>query len=62
MSIKERLDKAQSLIRAIPDFPKPGILFQDIFPIFQHPSHIQALIDGLTELIPGTVDVIVGKY
>ncbi len=28
-----KIDEAVSLIRAIPDYPKPGILFQDITPL-----------------------------
>ncbi|MGC6507000.1 MAG: adenine phosphoribosyltransferase [Myxococcota bacterium] len=35
------------VIRDIPDFPKPGILFKDITPIFQHPNLLKRLIDEL---------------
>jgi adenine phosphoribosyltransferase len=31
MILKEKLD---AVIRNVPDFPKPGILFKDITPIF----------------------------
>ncbi len=31
-------DKIKSVIRDIPDFPKPGILFKDITPIFLQPN------------------------
>lgn len=40
---------AESLIRDIPDFPKPGILFKDITPILEHPSAFQQVIDELAE-------------
>lgn len=30
--------KLISVIRDIPDFPKPGIVFKDITPIFSHPD------------------------
>jgi adenine phosphoribosyltransferase len=32
-------------IRAIPDFPKPGILFRDITPLLASPTAFQAAID-----------------
>jgi len=34
-------------IRAIPDFPKPGILFRDITPLLASPEAFQAAIDQL---------------
>jgi adenine phosphoribosyltransferase len=34
----ELSDKIKSVIRDIPDFPKPGILFKDITPIFLQPT------------------------
>jgi adenine phosphoribosyltransferase len=36
---------AQSLIRSIPDFPKPGILFRDITPVLQNPNAFKQIID-----------------
>ncbi len=36
-------------IRAIPDFPKPGILFRDITPLLAAPAAFQAAIDRLAE-------------
>lgn len=35
MTLQEQI---KSVIRDIPDFPKPGILFKDITPIFLHPD------------------------
>lgn len=34
-------------IRAIPDFPKPGILFRDITPLLAEPAALAAAIEGL---------------
>ncbi len=52
---------AQDLIRDIPDFPKPGILFKDITPVLQNPEAFQEVVDRFvsfaSELHP---DVIVG--
>jgi len=39
----------KSLIRDIPDFPKPGILFRDITTLLGHPEGLQYTIDSLTE-------------
>jgi adenine phosphoribosyltransferase len=39
----------KSLIREIPDFPKPGILFRDITTLLRHPDGLRRTIDSLTE-------------
>ena len=36
-------------IRAIPDFPKPGILFRDITTLLAHPAALRQTIDDLAE-------------
>ena len=38
----------QALIREVPDFPKPGILFYDITTLLKHPAAIRSLSDQLT--------------
>ena len=35
------------IIRDVPDFPKPGILFRDITPILADPAAFGAALDGL---------------
>lgn len=42
------------VIRDIPDFPKPGILFKDITPIMESPKAYEAAIRGLQGLIEDT--------
>jgi adenine phosphoribosyltransferase len=37
--------KTQALIRAIPDFPLPGILFRDITPLLKDPAGFKEAID-----------------
>jgi adenine phosphoribosyltransferase len=37
------------LIRAVPDFPKPGILFRDITPLLKDPAAFRQVIDTLTD-------------
>jgi adenine phosphoribosyltransferase len=43
----------RSFVRAIPDFPQPGILFRDITPVLAHPTALAAAIDGLAALADG---------
>ena len=39
----------KSLIRAVPDFPKPGVIFRDITPLFQSPEGLRAVMAELLE-------------
>jgi adenine phosphoribosyltransferase len=39
----------KSLIRDIPDFPKPGILFRDITSLLRNPDGLRYTIDTLTQ-------------
>lgn len=45
----------KSVIRDIPDFPKPGILFRDITPITEQPDAFRTALTGLQALV-GDVD------
>jgi adenine phosphoribosyltransferase len=38
----------KALIREIPDFPKPGILFRDITTLLQQPEGLNFVVDQLT--------------
>ena len=38
-------------IRAVPDFPKPGILFRDITPVTEDPAAFKAAVAGLADLV-----------
>ncbi len=49
------------LIRAIPDFPKPGILFRDITPLLQDPAGLSLAVEFLTQPFRDKhIDVVVG--
>lgn len=39
----------KALIREVPDFPKPGILFYDITPLLKDPKCFRHLLDALIE-------------
>lgn len=40
-------DALAAKIRAIPDFPKPGILFRDVTPLLLDPSALRAAVDAM---------------
>lgn len=49
------------LIRNIPDFPKPGILFRDITPLLQDPAGLSLAVEFLTQPFRDKhIDVVVG--
>ncbi|MBI4891334.1 MAG: adenine phosphoribosyltransferase [Acidobacteria bacterium] len=51
----------KSLIREVPDFPKPGINFYDITTLLKDPAGWRATIDALKARYAGTpIDVVVG--
>lgn len=39
------------IIAAVPDFPRPGILFRDITPVFADPQAYDAAVTGLADLL-----------
>ncbi len=56
--LRSRLEAA---IRAVPDFPKPGILFRDITPVLEDPLLCRAITEGFREAMQDTpVDAIAG--
>ena len=50
----------KSLIRTIPDFPKPGIRFRDITPLLASGTGFRHVIELLSERYAGKVDKVVG--
>lgn len=55
--------RIKSLLKAHPDFPVEGIVFQDIFPLFRDPRAVQQLVSHLVSHMASThskIDVIVG--
>lgn len=57
----ENCDDLKKLIREIPDFPKPGILFYDITTLLKDKLGFARLIDALTEhYINHDIDLVLG--
>jgi adenine phosphoribosyltransferase len=58
---KLTVDDLRALIREIPDFPKPGILFYDITTMLKDAAAFRRAIDLMTEPYADThIDVVVG--
>ncbi len=54
------LSQLRGLVRDIPDFPTPGILFKDITPLLLDPAGLDAAVQGLAERsAPLAVDYVV---
>ncbi len=54
------LELISSLIRDVPDFPGPGVVFKDIMPLLRSHEGFTVAIDAMLEQSPHDVDVVVG--
>ena len=43
----------KSLIRTVPDFPRPGVMFRDITTLLKNPDALKAVIDGFATAYHG---------
>jgi adenine phosphoribosyltransferase len=53
-------EELKELIRNIPDFPQPGILFRDITPVIADAQAFATVVDRIAEPWLGKIDMIVG--
>ncbi len=54
-------DDLRAMIREIPDFPKPGILFYDITTLLKDPDAFAAVIDRMADAVTDKqIDLVVG--
>lgn len=60
MTNSELILDLENTIENIPDFPKPGIQFKDITPIFLKPKLYERVIADLASFSRGKVDVVCG--
>ncbi|KAG2184731.1 hypothetical protein INT43_000644 [Umbelopsis isabellina] len=58
------IERIKALLGTHADFPKKGIVFKDMFPVFQDPTAVEALITNIVHHISSTynekIDVVVG--
>lgn len=52
--------KIKAVIRDVPDFPKPGIIFKDITPIFENQTLCNDIVDGFIERLTFKPDAVIG--
>jgi len=48
------LDQIKDLIRTVPDFPSPGILFRDVTTLISHGEGLAAAVDHMAERVRST--------
>ena len=46
---EEVISLADQYIRDVPGFPKPGIIFKDITPVFENPEYLEKVFDVMVE-------------
>ena len=54
------IEQVIASIRNVPDFPKPGIQFKDITPIFLNPKLYEEEIADLANFSRGKIDAVCG--
>jgi adenine phosphoribosyltransferase len=58
--LSPELRRAESLIRSVPDYPQPGIVFRDITPLLADAQALHATTEALIEPFAGEFDVVAG--
>ena len=53
-------ERINALIREVPDWPKPGVVFKDITPLLSDAEGFTMAVDELTKLAPQPIDIVVG--
>jgi adenine phosphoribosyltransferase len=54
-----KVEAALALIREIPDFPEPGVLFRDLGPVFADAEAFRSLIGGVVDTLDPSTDQLV---
>ncbi len=61
LNVQKEIEELRSLIRDVPDFPKPGIIFKDITPLLHKPWALQKVVDFIGNRYVGAgVDIVAG--
>jgi adenine phosphoribosyltransferase len=53
------LTQALALIRQVPDFPEPGVMFQDITPVLADADAFRVVVDAMADTVDGDIDLVV---
>ena len=54
------MNDLKSLVRTIPDYPKPGILFRDVTTLMRDAAGFKAAVEALAAPFAGRVDAVAG--
>ncbi len=60
MPLDAAREALERLSRVVPDFPKPGVTFRDLTPVFADGPALRAVTDALLEPFEGRYDVVAG--
>ncbi len=60
MSATSEIARARSLIRVVPDYPSPGVAFQDITPLLADARALRACVEALVAPFEGRFDLVAG--
>jgi len=56
-ALARRID---ALLRTVPDYPEPGVLFRDIMPLLADPDAFAEVVATFAADVPGPVDLVAG--
>lgn len=60
-TLEQLQERLKAAIRAVPDFPKPGILFRDITPVLEDPVLCADVLTGFRQALSGRrIDAVAG--
>lgn len=59
-TLEQHRTTVRGLLREVPDFPEPGVLFRDIAPVLGSPEGLVAIADGMTQLCPRDLTLVAG--
>ena len=54
------IERAESLIVSIPDYPKPGVVFRDVMPLIADADALRAVVEEMLRPFAGTFDIVAG--
>lgn len=52
-------DVVKALVRDVPDYPEPGVIFKDVTPVLANGEVFSAVVDWMSAPLSGAVDVVV---
>ncbi|MBP2335181.1 adenine phosphoribosyltransferase [Saccharothrix coeruleofusca] len=53
-----KLERALGLLREVPDFPQPGVVFRDLTPVLADPDALRAVVDALQVHVEPSTQVV----